>query len=45
MMEKYRLAMKILHKQSEYTDDDINRFQDLIDDFSRIMSEKLECRV
>jgi hypothetical protein len=33
MMEKYRLAMKILHKQSEYTDDDLNRFQDLIDYF------------
>jgi len=33
MMEQYRLAMRILRKRSEYTDDEIILFQDLIDDF------------
>jgi hypothetical protein len=33
MLQKYRHAMEILRKQSDYTDDDINLFQDLIDDF------------
>ncbi len=33
MIEQYSLAMQILRKRSEYTDDEINLFQDLIDDF------------
>jgi hypothetical protein len=33
MMDSYRMAMEILQKQREYTDDKINQFQYLIDDF------------
>jgi hypothetical protein len=33
MMEKYHLSMQILRKRSDYTDDEINLFQDLMDDF------------
>ncbi len=33
MMESYCMAMEILRKRNEYQDEDIERFQDLIDDF------------
>jgi hypothetical protein len=33
MMEEYRMAMQILRKRSDYTDQDIKSFQDLIDSF------------
>ncbi len=33
MMQKYNSAIRILRKKSEYTNDDIARFQELIDDF------------
>jgi len=33
MMEEYRLAMEILRKRSDYTNQDIEMLQDLIDSF------------
>jgi hypothetical protein len=33
MIESYCMAMEILRKRNEYQDEDINQFQDLIDDF------------
>jgi hypothetical protein len=33
MIEEYRMAMQILWKRSDYTDQDIMTFQDLIDNF------------
>jgi hypothetical protein len=33
MMQKYNNAIRILRKKSEYSDDDIAHFQELIDDF------------
>ena len=33
MISQYSMAMVILRKRSDYTDDDIDHFQDLIDDF------------
>ncbi len=33
MISQYSMAMVILRKRSEYTDEDITRFQNLIDDF------------
>jgi hypothetical protein len=33
MMDQYSAAMEILQKHSDYTDEDIDLFQDLIDNF------------
>jgi hypothetical protein len=42
MIEEYWLAMTILRKRSDYSDEDIDEFQSLIDSFFKIISMKPE---
>jgi hypothetical protein len=39
MIGNYRAAMQILRKKSEYTDNEIDEFQNLIDDFFQLYVE------
>jgi hypothetical protein len=43
MITEYSMAIEILHKHSDYTDDDISRFQYLIDNFFEKYMKETGC--